>query len=297
MKILVIGSQGRLGAAVLRQMQTTHDAQGLGRDELDLADGLRVLKLLREREFDALINCAALTAVDYCEDHEREAQNINALAPGMMAAVCAEKGARMVHVSTDYVFDGVDPGRRAETDPMNPLGAYGRGKAAGEKAVLAVKEARPLVIRVSWVFGPDRPSFLDSMIHRAIREDSVRAISDKWSSPGYTLDYAQWFNALLEVPEAQGLLHLCNGGAASWQEYAQHGLDCAKKAGLPLKTGTVQPLPLRDAHFFKAPRPVHTVLDTSRFEELTGITPRAWQDAVEEYVLRHADQIRAGARE
>ncbi len=284
MKILVIGSGGRLGAAVSRHLEKSHEVTGYRRQDLDLQDSTALLKTLTNQKFDVLINCAAVTSVDYCEDHEEEAMAVNALAPAMMAAACAEKRARLFHVSTDYVFDGKSPNPRREEETPNPLGIYGLSKKKGEDAVLGVEEARPLVIRVSWVFGPDRPSFLDSMIHRALENEQVEAISDKWSSPGYTEDYAHWFEALLHCPDAEGLLHLCNKGAASWQEYAQAGLDAAAKAGLPLKTSTVEGIALASVPFFKAPRPVHTVMDTEKFTALTGITPRYWQEAVDDYV-------------
>jgi dTDP-4-dehydrorhamnose reductase len=140
------------------------------------------------------------------------------------------------------------------------------------------------VVRVSWVFGPDRASFVDQIVQRAQEQDRVEAIADKVSVPTYTLDAARLLLAVIDRPEITSLLHLCNTGQCTWQEYGQHALDCAVAAGLPLRAHQVEPLKLADMNAFIARRPVYTPLSTVRLAQLTGLTPRPWREAVEEYV-------------
>ena len=143
--------------------------------------------------------------------------------------------------------------------------------------MLAVQD-RHLVVRVSWVFGPDRPSFIDGVIKRARESEHVDAIADKFATPTYTLDIARALHPV--VAGASGILHFANAGECSWQEYAQHAIDCCLKLGVPLKANTVAPLKLADMKNFIARRPVYSVLSTAKYVSLTGTTPRPWHDAV-----------------
>jgi len=282
-KLLVLGAGGRLGAALVRGYSRDHDVRGFSHAELDLTDLPRLREALATLDFDLLINCAALTNVDYCESHRAEAFLINAEAPGVLAETCRKKRAKLIHFSTDYVFDGERSTPYREDDAAAPLSVYGESKLGGERAVLDVSE-EALVVRVSWVFGPDRPSFVDQVIRRAREHDQVAAVSDKISTPTYTFDIAQ---SLAATWENGGLLHLANEGACSWQEYAQHALDCCTAGGLKLKSNHVDPLKLRDMTNFMARRPVYTVLSTDRFAQLSGFRPRSWREAVAAYVKDH----------
>ena len=148
--------------------------------------------------FDVLINAAAFTNVDACETERDRAFRINAEAPGVLAEICNEKEAKLIHFSTDYVFDGEKRAPYTEEDQANPISAYGESKLAGEKNVLAADDGH-LVVRVSWVFGPDRPSFVDAMIKRAQQDEKIDAIADKFSTPTYTHDIAQNARPRLEI--------------------------------------------------------------------------------------------------
>ena len=191
-----------------------------------------------------------------------------------MAQVSLAKDARVFHLSTDYVFDGVAEGHRQESDLTNPLSVYGQSKAAGEERVLAVSD-RFLVIRTSWVFGPHRPSFLDAILQRAREQETVEAIDDKYSSPCYSVDFASLLEPLVDADIAGGLLHLCNSGTCSWREYGQYAVDVAAELGVELKTREVGGIALASMTNFSAPRPVHTSLSTDRYEELTGSRPKS----------------------
>jgi dTDP-4-dehydrorhamnose reductase len=284
MKIAIIGSGGRLGAALARTWRGEgNEIIGFNHASLDLADDAQLHAALDPLDFDVLVNCAALTNVDYCETHEAEAMRINADAVRTIGQICSAKKRRCLHISTDYVFDGRKREPYTESDPAVPLGRYGATKLAGEKALLETGDQH-LVIRVSWVFGPDRPSFVDQIVQKARETDQLSAVADKWAVPTYTLDIARLLWPLLADVPAGGLLHLCNAGSCSWQEYGQYAIDCAASLGLPLKGRTVAPLQMADLKAFVAERPVYSVMSTARLTELTGLVPRPWQEALAEHI-------------
>ncbi|MEI8233143.1 MAG: dTDP-4-dehydrorhamnose reductase [Verrucomicrobiota bacterium] len=283
--LVLLGSGGRLGAALARGA-AAHGARVLGfsHQDLDLACPEALDQALRPLSFDVLVNCAALTNVDFCQTHPDEAFAVNARAVRQIAEICDRKRARCIHISTDYVFDGTQRTPYAETDPARPLSVYGESKRQGEIELLDVN-ASFLAARVSWVFGPDRPSFVDQILRRARETADLQAIGDKWSLPTFTRDLAEWIIPLLRERPLGGLLHLTQGGSAcTWQEYGQYALDCAAAAGMPLKGRTVGFQALASMTAFLAPRPVYTVLDTASFTAQTGIVPRPWQEAIAEYV-------------
>jgi dTDP-4-dehydrorhamnose reductase len=284
MKIAILGSGGRLGAALARTWSSEgNHIVGFNHASLDLADDLQLRTTLEPLDFDVLVNCAALTNVDYCETHESEAMRINADAVRTIGQICAAKGRRCLHISTDYVFDGEKREPYLETDPAVPLGVYAASKLAGERALLESSD-KHLAIRLSWVFGPDRPSFVDQILQKARDSEQLSAVADKWAVPTYTLDVAYLLRPLLSDVPAGGILHLCNAGCCTWQEYGQYAIDYAASLGIPLKGRTVAPLKMADLKAFVARRPVYTVMATSRLTELTGAVPRSWQEAVEEHV-------------
>jgi dTDP-4-dehydrorhamnose reductase len=285
MKIVIVGTGGRLGAALMRAYQEKYDVAGFARAQLDLANLDNVRKKLGAMSFDALINTAAFTNVDACESERDRAFLINGEAPGVLAEICNAKDAKLIHFSTDYVFDGEKRAPYTEKDQANPISYYGESKLVGERNVLATENAH-LVVRVSWVFGPDRPSFIDAMIQRAQQDEKIDAIADKFSTPTYTDDLARMLPQFLDRDTEGGILHFANAGKCSWQEYAQWALDCCRDTGIPLKARTVGALKLADVKNWVARRPVYSVLSTTKYTELTGAAPRAWREAVSDYITR-----------
>src|SRR5215471_15989294 len=284
MKIMILGTGGRLGAALAREFKE-FDITGFNREQLDLSDldGLRTK--LGPMAFDVLVNAAGFTNVDACETERDHAFLINAEAPGILAEICNEKDAKLIHFSTDYVFDGEKRAPYTENDQANPVSAYGESKLAGEKCVLAAEDGH-LVVRVSWVFGPDRPSFVDATVKRAQQEERVDAISDKFSTPTYTHDIAHMLPQFFDRGVAGGILHFANAGKCSWQEYAQWALDCCYDAGILLNGRTVGALKMREMTNWLARRPVYSVLSTAKYAALTGTASRAWREAVADYITR-----------
>lgn len=283
MKLVVVGSGGRLGAALVRAYTGKFDVTGLNRAALDLAKPDEIRAKISNLDFDILINAAAFTNVDLCETEKEMAFAINAEAPRVLAEICRDKNAKLIHISTDYVFDGHKRQPYTEEDAANPISAYGESKRAGEKFILQTSD-RHVVARVSWVFGPDRPSFVDAMIKRAIAEVTIEAIGDKWSTPSYTLDLAEMLPRVFDVDA--GILHLSNAGQCTWQEYAQHALDCCRAAGVQLKTTRVGSTKLADMNNWVAERPVYSVLSNAKYQALTGMQARSWRDAVADYIER-----------
>jgi dTDP-4-dehydrorhamnose reductase len=284
-RVAIIGVKGRLGAALARDYERDFAVTSFGRSELDLAKLDQVRSFLSRIEFDLFINCAALTNVDYCESNREEAFLVNAEAPRLLAEICRKKSAKLVHVSTDYVFDGKKTDPYVEQDKAVPLSVYGESKLKGERRVLEVS-SQHLVVRLSWVFGPDKPSFIDQIMQRARENEVVTAVADKFSSPSYTIDVASWLRLAIDK-NADGILHLANNGGCSWQEWAQYAIDVCRNRGLPLKAERVGAVSLADMKNFVAQRPVQTVLSTAKFAVLTGVKPRHWREAVAEYISAH----------
>src|SRR5436309_9313613 len=211
MKIVILGAGGRLGAALLREYRDKFDVADFNHTQLNLSDLGAVREKLRNTSFDILINAAGFTKVDLCETQPDRAFLINAEAPRVVAEICDEKNARLIHFSTDYVFDGDKHEPYTEEDEASPISVYGESKLAGENNVLAAK-SQNLVVRVSWVFGPDRPSFIDAMIQQAQENDEVDAVADKFSTPTYTRDIASMLPQYFEANAEGGIVHSANVG-------------------------------------------------------------------------------------
>ena len=285
MRIIILGAGGRLGAALTREYREKFDVIAFNHAHLDLANPNQVRGKLSPLDFDFLINAAAFTNVDLCESQPEQAFAINAEAPKLLARICREKKAKLIHFSTDYVFGGEKREPYVETDAAKPISVYGESKRAGEENVLAMQD-RHLVVRVSWVFGPDRPSFVDAMIKRAREEEEIDAVADKFSTPTYTRDISEMIPRFFDVDVAGGILHFANAGECSWQKYAQHALDCCRASGMSLKAKTVGSKKIADMKNWIARRPVYSVLSTAEYAKLTGVTPRSWRDAVADYIGR-----------
>jgi dTDP-4-dehydrorhamnose reductase len=285
MKVVILGTGGRLGAALLREYRDKYDVAGFTRAQLDLANANDVRQRLGGLKFDVLINAAAFTNVDACETERDRAFQINAEAPGVLAQICNAKEAKLIHFSTDYVFDGEKHAPYTEEDRAKPISCYGESKLAGEGNVLAAENGH-LVMRVSWVFGPDRPSFIDAMIKRAQQDEQIAAVADKFSTPTYTHDIVQMLPQFFDPGVGGGTLHFANAGECSWQEYAQCALDCCREVGVPLKARTVGALKLSDMKNWIARRPVYSALSTVKYAGMSGSSPRAWREAVADYITR-----------
>ena len=287
-RIIIIGSNGRLGRAILGFCESRYQVLPLISADLNLTWPEELIRsILEPEEFDLVLITAAFNDVDKCEGNPI-ADQINGTGPGIVAQICKEKGARLIHFSTNYVFDGTNPEVYVETDPVAPISDYGRSKLLGEQEVLGVSEDN-LVVRLSWLFGPGdekNEATPDWSIRQAVKADSMKIVADCWASPGYTIDVAEAVLDLLFMPEAKGILHLANEGTCSWQEFGQYSIDCAVELGVPIKAIHVDGTTLQEmfGHSSRAPRPVRASLSQRKYEALTGEKLRSWKDAVKHYV-------------
>jgi dTDP-4-dehydrorhamnose reductase len=277
---LVTGAGGQLGSAlVARLAERGLPATGFDR-RLDVTDAAAVRSALEALRPAVVLNAAAYTDVDGCERDPARAKAVNAEAPAGLAAVCGELGARLVHVSTDYVFDGRGSLPLPEEAPVGPLSEYGRSKLGGERAVLQASPAF-LVARTSWVFGRGR-NFIRSVCARAaaVRDDPakgpLRVVEDQVGSPTWAEDLARGLLALVERG-ARGLYHLANRGAASRYELARFALDAAGFPDLEIQSVRTVDFPL------PAQRPLYTVLDCGRAAQ-RGVRLPPWTEAVRGYL-------------
>ena len=288
MRVVIIGTGGRVGGALARHFRLAgHAVMSFDRKALDLTRPEIIRDRLLPLAFDTVLLPAALTSLDYAEDHPDEAQAANVTGPALVAAVCADRGARLIHFSTDYVYDGTHPGPRKETELPAPVSMYARTKAEGEREVLAATQGAALIARVSWVFGPDRPSFPDQIIDQAKTGAPLSAVDDKFSMPTSALDLCQWLEPFVDGDHRTtgGIVNFCQAGApVSWQTYGQTTLDLAASLGIRLRTRHVEGRPLATMTAFKATRPVHTTMDHQKLAGLLGAPPRSWADALRDYL-------------
>jgi dTDP-4-dehydrorhamnose reductase len=233
-------------------------------------------------ECDVLINPAGITGLEACEDDPDLAMRVNADAPAEIAEWAARRGIRIYHFSTDYVFGGETPGLRREEEIAVPLSVYGCSKLAGEQAILA--HPGNGVIRVSWVFGPEKPSFIDRIFEMALVGAPLEAVADKFSLPVLTTDLAAWMRLILET-ETHGILHACHSGeATSWHGMATAVVEEMAARGVIRTTPEITPLKLDEVEAFRATRPKSTAMDNGRLAKLMGAPPRPWREAVADYV-------------
>jgi dTDP-4-dehydrorhamnose reductase len=259
-----------------------HEVIPLPRAEFDFSDPVSMAARLESLDCEVFLNPGGLTSLEACEDDPEMARQLNVQAPSQLAAWASLRGVRLVHFSTDYVFSGDQPELRTESETPGPLSVYGRSKLAGEQAVL--DHPGHLVLRVSWVFGPEKPSFLDSVIRDALAGNPLSAIADKFSLPTHTGDLSEWTEALIKR-QATGLFHACQSGPpVSWHGMAEVAVDELSRLGRLATVPAILATKLEETTAFRAKRPRHTAMSTAKLGQTLGELPRGWQAAVRDYV-------------
>jgi dTDP-4-dehydrorhamnose reductase len=265
-----------LGSALLELAPAEITAVGVDLPEGDLTQLEGARGALAEHHPGVVLHCAAYTDVDGCTRDPERAFRHNAIATQNVALVCRELGARLVMLSTDYVFDGTKGSPYTEQDLTNPLSPYGESKLAAER--LAARElADLLIVRTQWLYGPGGRNFVAAVVARAREQGSLRVVADQWGSPTYTRDLAQglWQAA---AGGTRGVVHLTNTGAATWADLAEAAVRAAGLDQVALERISSEDWPTPTI------RPRYSVLDNQRWVRL-GFTPlRRWEEAVEEYV-------------
>lgn len=275
--VLITGGAGQLARAVGEAVAAAGAVVEIpGESDLDITSRQQVESVVRATRPGILINCAALTDVDRCEEEPELAQRVNGDAVGILASSTNLVGARLVHVSTDYVFSGSGDRPLREDDATDPINVYGRSKLAGERR--AAGAARHLIVRTAWLFGRGGGNFVET-IRRKIREgvSELRVVDDQHGCPTYCDDLAEQILELL-VRDARGVVHATNSGHTSWYGLARRIVDTL---GADVR---VLPVPTSDAPR-PAPRPRWSVLDTTLLERLTGRRPPRWEDALRRYLV------------
>jgi len=281
MRVAITGTTGRVGAALANHFSGRHEVIALPRGLFDLADPDGMAALLDSLECDVFFNPAGLTGLEACEDNPALAHRLNAAAPAELAAWAAARGVRLFHFSTDYVFSGETPGFRTEDELASPLSVYGRSKRAGEDAVLA--HPGTCVVRVSWVFGPEKPSFVDLILRRALAGEPLSAIADKYSLPTHTGDLARWMEVLAESG-VTGTIHACQSGEpVSWHGMAGAVIEELMRSGRLDTLPEIEATALDDTVAFRAARPRHTAMATNRLAACLPDPIRGWREAVQDY--------------
>jgi len=267
-KILVTGASGQLGQALQQTVPQGAELTALGHAGLDIGEADAVASKVAELSPDLVVNAAAYTAVDKAESDEEAAYRINALAPGYLASAARANGARFVHVSTDFVFDGTRGIPYAPGDATAPLGVYGTSKRAGEEAVLAA-DPQALIVRTAWVYGATGGNFVRTMLRLMAERDEVRVVADQIGTPTYAGGLADAIWAL-SAAGASGIHHWTDSGAASWYDFALAIQEEALAIGLLDRAVPVHPIPT-SAYPTPARRPHYSVLDKSAATAIVGV--------------------------
>ena len=275
-KIIVTGCNGQLGRAVNLFFKDEADISFVNTDvgELDITNIDKVMELAREVKPYAIINCAAHTGVDACETEYDKAFKINAIGPRNLAIAARETGAKLMHISTDYVFDGKATKPYVETDATNPHGAYGSTKLAGENFVKDFAD-RYFILRTAWLYG-DGKNFAKTMLRLSEDHDMVTVVGDQFGSPTSAAELTKAINALL-FTENYGTFHATCEGSCSWAEFAKEVFRLAGKA-TQVKAITTE------EYGAAAPRPAYSVLENRMFKLTTDFMFADWHDAIAEYI-------------
>lgn len=279
MKVLVTGEKGQLGYDVANELNRRgHEAIGVDIEEMDITDRVAVENVMRATKPDAVIHCAAWTAVDAAEDNEEKVRAINATGTKYIANECKKLDCKLIYISTDYVFNGKgekpwDP----DCNDFEPLNVYGKTKLEGELFVADTLE-KYFIVRIAWVFGVNGKNFIKTMLNVGQTHDAVRVVNDQIGTPTYTYDLARLLVDMAES-EKYGYYHATNeGGYISWCDFAK---EIFKQAGFHTK---VIPVTTEEYGLSKAARPFNSRLDKSKLAE-NGFRPLPpWQDALQRYL-------------
>jgi dTDP-4-dehydrorhamnose reductase len=288
MKILITGAGGQVGRALVNSAPTDAHVRAFSHEHLDIADLEGVMRCVRRESPDVIVNAAAYVAADRAESEAELARRINADGPRHLAVAAREVGARLVHISTDYVFDGTSSVPYAPHAPTHPLSVYGRTKRAGEEAVLEILPDRSVIVRTAWVYAARGRNFVLTMLHLMSATGSIRVVADRVGTPTSATSLAHTLWEIVDRPTLRGIHHWTDAGMASWYDFAVAIAEEAALLGLLPPEISVTPISARD---YPAParRPAYSVLDKSSLASL-GIEPVHWRKQLRQVLgeLRNA---------
>lgn len=279
--ILVTGANGQLGTELRnRGFSLLDEVFYTDIEELDITSTNAVCSFIENHDIDTIINCAAYTAVDLAEENEDKARKINCDAVENLAKASVRYGCLLIHISTDYVFDGMAEEPYTEKSPTNPLCVYGKTKLEGER-IIKKSGCMYIILRTAWLYSPYGHNFMKTIYKLAHERKEIGVVNDQWGSPTYAGDLAEIIIRMMEVdelPELEGIYHFTNEGKCTWFDFAKEivmlsGADC-----------TVKPLTTEE-YPTKAKRPAYSVLDKSKIKKTFGCEIRDWREALKTCIL------------
>ena len=281
--IWLVGNRGMLGMAVDRRLQSQkleHVATDL---DLDITDGRRVQAFANPLDLSWIINCSAYTAVDRAEDEPEQTFRINAEGVRNLALTARRKEARLLHISTDYVFDGRKEGAYLETDTPNPMGVYGSSKLQGE-IYICENIASHVILRTAWLYGHDGNNFVRTMLRLFREQDEVMVVEDQWGSPTLADDLADIILHIITREKSHyGIFNFTNEGRTNWFEFAAMILELARKYHIVDRE--LQLIPIKTNQYpTKALRPANSYLSKEKIKQVCKIPVRSWQEALESFM-------------
>ena len=283
MRILVTGKNGQLGKSIhklVTNTEQTDDFVFVGREELDMSNENNIARYFENNIFDIIINCAAYTAVDKAEEEKDIANQVNHLAVEQITQIAKKQQAKLIHISTDYVFDGESDKPYIETDETNPINVYGRTKLAGEKVIQEFMPIDAIIIRTSWVYSEFDNNFVKTMLKLGKERDELNIVSDQIGSPTYATDLAEAILTIVHKKNYQDkeslteIYHYSNEGEISWYEFAKEIFELAdiQCSASPIITEQY-PTP--------AKRPKNTSMDKNKIMQTFNVNPVSWKDSLE----------------
>lgn len=276
MRILVMGHKGMLGSDLMDVLGRDHEVIGVDIGEFDITSAPDCLRVVGMFNPEVIVNAAAYTDVDGCETNRDACFAVNAEGVRNIAYACKDSGAKIVHYSTDYVFDGTKGEPYLEDDPCRPINTYGASKRKGEELLIETAENHVL-IRTAWLYGRQGKNFVKAILAKARDEGMLRVVDDQVGSPTFSFDLAQATKLLVER-DCRGIYHVTNRGVCSWFQFAKKILELAQVSGV-----TVEPIKSHELSR-KAARPAYSVLSNRKFMEATQKTMRPWQVALNDYL-------------
>ena len=279
MKVLVTGVKGQLGYDVVKELEKrNHTPIPTDIEELDITDKDAVMKFIKDAEVEAVVHCAAYTAVDNAEDNQEICNKINAVGTENIALACKSVDAKMIYISTDYVFDGEGTDFKEPDDKCSPLNVYGMSKYLGEQAVKNILE-KYYIVRISWVFGINGKNFVKTMLKLGETHSNLTVVNDQIGSPTYTYDLSRLLVDMVET-EKYGVYHATNEGVCSWYDFACEIFKQAK-----MDKVSVAPVD-SSAYPAKAKRPSNSRMSKDKLEENGFKRLPSWQNAVKRYIMK-----------
>ncbi|HVO67455.1 MAG TPA: dTDP-4-dehydrorhamnose reductase [Syntrophales bacterium] len=277
MKILILGHKGMLGSDLFMRLFVFHEVTGKDIEDFDITSAEACAAVIAEADPDIVINAAAYTDVDGCETNREKCFSVNAEGVKNIAQACAERGIKIVHFSTDYVFDGKKKTPYVEDDTCSPINVYGQSKLAGEQYLKEFSN-NYILIRSEWLYGKNGKNFVKTIVEKAKTEKNLQVVDDQVGSPTFTWDLTGAVQLMIEG-NYSGIYHITNRGSCSWYEFTQRIL---KSAGI---NATVKPIK-SDVLARPAKRPHYSVLSCRKFITSTGKAMRYWQVALDDYIRK-----------